>query len=127
MPFVYEAGSWPEGLGVGRDACATPLGTSGAFVLTWVGGGQINVQRYDVDGRPLDAAPYRYAAGTWVRAAALGNDGEFIVVSGDGRLVYAQRFDAGGATPSSPRVTLDGPVPGGADNWPEVCALGSAG
>ena len=127
MPTLNVAASSPQILGAGSDVVATALGTSGAFLLTWQGGGQINVQRFGVDGRPLDPSPYRYTAGTWVRTTALGHTGEFVVVSGDGQSVYVQKFDATGSPTAAARVVLNGARAGGTDNWPEVCALGSGG
>jgi hypothetical protein len=127
MPIVNEAAYGPEAVGTDRNAVATALGTRGAFVLTWVGGGRVHVRRYDVDARPVDAAPTSYAAGTWVRTAALGWSGGFVVVNRDGQSVCVHQFAADGSTRGHPSVTVDGFLPGGSDNWPELSAIGRQG
>ena len=141
-PVQLEAISKPDGADLYPQIAA--LGSSGAFVVTWYGqdiegDNSIFVQKFNADGTIGSNTPVQLEAigNTTGRdyspqIAAVGSDGEFVVTwygqkSAGDYSIFVQKFDANGAPSGSPVMLEATGVTNGANESPQIAAVGSGG
>ncbi|MBU2884598.1 cadherin repeat domain-containing protein, partial [Gilvimarinus agarilyticus] len=140
-PILLE----PTGVTDGHDYAPqiTPLGSDGAFVVTWYGidasgDFSIFVQRFDSIGLAVDTPillePIGVTNGTDYdpQITPLGSDGAFAVTwygydVGSGRSIFVQRFNSAGAAVGSPVLLEHDGVTTNTDQDPQITSLGSDG
>ncbi|CAG36834.1 Ig-like domain-containing protein [Desulfotalea psychrophila] len=137
-----------EAIGKARGADGYPqisaVGSAGDFVVTWQGQDSANdpsifVQKFNADGRTtgdpvqLEAIGNARGADYFPQVSAVGNAGEFVVTwmgkdSANDFSIFVQKFNADGTTLGNAPVQLEAIGKArGADHYPQISAVGSAG